>query len=48
MKTELVKVFYKTNVSIFKNGITEDKCIFLILQEKLKRQTSGYPHVVVK
>ena len=32
----------------FKFGITEDKCIFLILQEKPKRNTSGYPHVVAK
>ena len=32
----------------FKLGITEDKCIFLILQEKPKRKTSGYPHVVAK
>ena len=31
----------------FKFGITEDKCIF-ILQEKPKRKTSGYPHVVAK
>ena len=44
LKTELVKVFYKTNASISKSKTTEDKC--LILQEKTKKEKPQGIHML--